>query len=120
MQANSNVLFGGRGERLAIECVYLVQHTMYGTGSGCYDERCAVWCSISASVVAMMSGVLYGAAVVCTTVVGTTMCVHVRNNSWSSNSGRYLCVEWCVELRVAQCWCVELSCRATHSQMYAE
>ena len=57
------------------------------------------------AVVAVMSTVLYGAAVVCIAVVGTTMCVHVRSNSWSSNSGYYLCVEWCVELCVAQRVC---------------
>ena len=136
----ANVLFGGREEKLAAECVYLVQRTMHGAGSMasaavvgatvvgaaavgsvvfgaaevCVTSGvpwCAAWCSISAAVVAVMSG--SSAA-----VVGTTVCV--RSNSWSSNSGRYLCVEWCVELCVAQCRCVELSCRATHNQMHAE
>ena len=66
--------------------------------SGAFFQKVEiVWCSSSAAV------------------VGTTVCV--RSNSWSSNSGGYLCVEWCVELCVAQCRCVELSCRDTQSDV---
>ena len=61
-------------------------------------EWCAVWCRISVAVVGVMSGVLYGASVVQLWLVQQCVC----SNSWSSNSGCYLCVEWCVELCVAQ------------------
>ena len=112
------MLLGGREEKLATECVYLVKRSMYGAawlvqqwlvqqwsvqqrlGSrGWCDEWCAVWCSSSAAVVGVMGGVLYGAAVVQQWLA--QQCV--RSNNWSSSSGCYLCVRWCVEPCVAQC-----------------
>ena len=62
--------------KLATECVYLVQRTMYGAtvvgatmvgtrcSSGWCAEWCAVWCSISVPLVGVVSGVLYDASIV--------------------------------------------------------
>ena len=49
----------------------------------------SVWCSISVAVVGVMSGVLYGASVVQLWLAQQCVC----SNSWSSNSGCYLCAE---------------------------
>ena len=93
-----------------------------------FGETLNVWCSIAsaavvgatvvgAAEVGVTSGVLYGAAVLSAAVVGVMGDVLfgaavvrqwsaqqcVRSNSWSSNSGCYLCVRWCVEPCVAQC-----------------
>ena len=92
---------------LSCECVCLLQCTMYGAvwllavlhrwpvqqwsvqqrliqcsdwcSRGWCDERCAVWCSISATVVGVPSGVLYAWCSNSAAVVGTT--VSVRNNN---------------------------------------
>ena len=62
-------------------------------------EWCAVWCKISVAVVGVMGSVLYGASVVQLWLAQQCVC----SNSRSINKGCYLCVEWCVELCVAQC-----------------
>ena len=61
------------------------------------------WCNISAAVVGVMSGVLYGAA-----VVGTAVCAQQQ---W------VLPVRWMVPVEpcVAQCRSIELSRRARHA-----
>ena len=59
----ANVLFWGREEKLAPECVYLVQRTMYGAGS---IASAAV---VGATVVGAtaVDSVVFGAAEVCVT-----------------------------------------------------
>ena len=62
-------------------------------------EWCAAWCSISVAVVGVMSGMLYDASVVQLWLA--QQCVCSNSCQWSSNSGCYLCAEWCVEPCVA-------------------
>ena len=64
----ASVLFGGSAEKLATECVYLVQRTMYGAGSmaSAAMVRAAAVGSVvfGATEVCVTSGALYGAVLV--------------------------------------------------------
>ena len=57
----ANVLFGGREEKLATECVYLVKRSMYG-----------IWCSMAsaAGYPAVVGATVVGAAMVGAAAVG--------------------------------------------------
>ena len=107
-----------------------------------------VWCSIASA--AVVGATVVGATAVNSVVIGADWCSSgfgvvssvlydaIVVQQWLAQQGvcaasvgaatmpewallvRWITVEWCVEPCAAQRRCVELSCRATHSQMHAE